>query len=471
MTTDPKNSVQVDIVDQVDGRMVVSIPPTRGLQLAAGVLCLLILVLPLMMGQRTPHTLTLSHLVLVSLTSISVLLAWASRELKAPARVWWMFGGLFSAVVALQVLPLPWLAQWFGPYSDALWSQVTSEPSVHPLTWSPDVGASLRAWSVFVALFSITWLVAHLPRRLRMWLWAAIVVSALFQALYGLISHAGGSTSVLGVWERNNIAHVHGSFSNRSVFSGYLALIWPLAVGIWFVRRVPKIHRLPNEMKLAGSFFCAGLVGTAMLGSASRLGSAAGVFGIVLTIALWQVHRRLNQNQRAWPAWAAAGVAMIAATWYGIMPLAERLVATTVEESRFVVWGPMLKDAPLAWWLHGVGLGGFEAAFKALQPAQLSGRWWDYAHNDLLQWLFEMGLIGLVMLVFVGVHLWKRRRLDTERACVYAGLAAISIVALGDFSWHIPATQVVIAVMLGTALKKAASDSKNVFNRSFELDR
>ena len=463
--------MQVEIVDQVDGRMVVSVPTTRRLQWSVAVLCALILTLPLLMGQRTPHTLTLSHLVMVASTALVLLLAWASGELRRPTRPWWVLGILVTAVVCLQVLPVPWLAQWFGPYPAAMWAQTDAQPAIQPQTWSPNVGASLRAWSVFVALLSIAWFVAHLPRPLRMWLWLAIVISALFQAFYGLMAHAGGSTTVLGIWERNNVAFVHGSFSNRNVFSGYLALIWPLAIGVWFIRRVPMLHPLPTEIKIAGSLFCAGLIGTAMLGSASRLGAAAGVFGIVLTIALWQMRQRTNPHHRTWPAWLAAGSAMVAATWYGITPLAERLVATTGEEGRLVVWGQMLTEAPMAWWVHGVGLGGFEAAFKALQPGELSGKWYDYAHNDLLQWLFEMGLMGLVILVLVGATLWQRRRLDTESACLYAGLAAMAVVALGDFSWHIPATQVVIAAVLGALLKKPPRADKHATHKAFELDR
>lgn len=470
MTTKPTApAVEVALVDQENGRWVVSIPPTRGLQLSTATLCALVCLLPLLMGQRTPETLTLSQLVMVAMTGLSLLLAWASRELKPPARVWWVLGGLITGVVALQVAPIEWLARAFGPYPEMIWSEEV--PGPRPLTWSPDVGATLRAWSVAMALIGIAWLVSHLPRPLRMWLWIAIVASAGFQALYGLISHAGGSTTVLGIWERNNIDFVHGSFSNRNVFAGYLALIWPLAVGIWFIRRVPGFHRLPDEMKLAGALFSGGLLGAALLGSASRLGSAAGVLGIVLTIALWQRHRRLQQNKAAWPAWVAAVAAMVAATWYGIMPLAERLVGTTGEEARWVVWGHMVGEAPMGWWLHGVGLGGFEAAFKSLQPPPLSGGWYDYAHNDLLQWLFEMGLVGWLVLVFVGSHLIARRRLDTERACLYAGLAAISVVALGDFSGHIPATQVVIAIVLGAVLKKPPKTPHAPFSEAVTLDR
>jgi putative inorganic carbon (HCO3(-)) transporter len=435
--------------ERVEGEVVISIPPTRGLQLCTYTLMALVLVLPLMMGQRTPETLTLSHLVMLSLTGLAVVFAWASQELPAPRQIWWFWFGALSLYVGLQVLPIPVLAQWFGPYPEALWQQ----PDFAPSTWSPDVGASLRAWAVLLCLTSLAYLTSYLPRSCRMQIWVAVVVSALFQAFYGLIAHAGGSETVLGIWPRNNVDFVHGSFSNRNLFSAYLALLWPLAVGIWFIRRVPGLKHLPQELKIAGSLFCGGLLGAALLGSASRLGSAAGVLGIALTLMLWQVHRKNMPAQRQWPVWLAAAAAMLAASWYGIMPLAERLVATTAEEGRLIVWGQMFSQAPIAWWFHGVGLAGFESAFKSLQPGDVRG-WYDYAHNDLLQWVFEMGVVGVLAIVAIGQRLVRRWRLDTERACLYAGLAAIGVVSLGDFSGHIPATQVVVALIVGALIKQ-----------------
>ena len=111
----------------------------------------------------------------------------------------------------------------------------------------------------------------------------------------------------------------------------------------------------------------------------------------------------------------------------------------------------MINDLPVQWWISGVGLGGFEAAFRQVQPADISG-WWDYAHNDLLQWLLEMGVVGAVLLLAVGVALWRNARLARETIPLYAGLTAQALVALGDFSWHIPATQVVLALYLGVLL-------------------
>jgi len=56
----------------------------------------------------------------------------------------------------------------------------------------------------------------------------------------------------------------------------------------------------------------------------------------------------------------------------------------------------------------------------------------------------------------VAVALIRAARPSTERIALYAGLAALALVALADFSWHIPATQVVLALYVGTLLRSGA---------------
>ena len=417
------------------------------------VVCLVatvIVALPLMMGNRTAETLTMSGLVLV-FGALAAALAAYLLPLPAPKPPtlptgWWVFAGVLSLWAALQVLPLDALARALGPYPDVLWQGESA-----PGQWSPNPNATLRGWATFIALMTLAWLVAIMPRQQRDIVWLVVAASALFQALYGLTSHASGSETIFGIWSRNSVDFVHGSFSNRNLFAGYLALTWPLVVSVWWRQSMPGIKRLPFELRVAGSVICGAIIGAALLGSASRLGSAAGLAGMFVGLVLWTRFRARLSQAAVWPMYLTAFGALVAATWYGLTPLAERLVATTGEESRLRVFELMITELPLQWWLSGVGLGGFEAVFKQVQPGDISG-WYDYAHNDLLQWLLEMGLVGAGLLGAVLVALWRRARLNRETIPLYAGLTAQALVALGDFSWHIPATQVVLAVYLGVLL-------------------
>jgi len=169
---------------------------------------------------------------------------------------------------------------------------------------------------------------------------------------------------------------------------------------------------------------------------------------MLVGLVLWTRFRARLSRVAIWPMYATALAALVAATWYGLTPLAERLATTSIEEGRLEVYGRMIGELNPAWWLSGVGLGGFEAAFKQVQPGDMRG-WYDYAHNDLLQWLLEMGVVGALLLAVVAAALIRNARLTRETIPLYAGLTALCLVGLGDFSWHIPGTQIVLAIFIG----------------------
>ena len=432
-------------------------PVGPGVLAATLVLVAVALALPLMMGHRNPLTLTATQLLLVAGALLAGLLATLPLRgaLPPPSRAWIAFFAVFTGTVLLQVLPLPALAQAFGPYPERFWDYADFDPR----HWSPDIGASLRGWAAFVALFTLAWVARRMRSAQRNLVWLALVAMALFQAVYGVMAHAAGADTILGIWVRNNPDFVHGTFSNRNLFAAYLALLWPLGVAVWWIREMPLLARLPRELKFAGSLITGAVIGAALFASASRLGSAAAVLGAAVGLLLWSRHRHVLRGHSVWPAYAVFGAAVLAAAWYGLTPLAERLLATELEDSRFEVFGLMVHEFPARWYLHGIGLGGFEAAFKQVQPGSISP-WYDYAHNDLLQWLLEMGLVGALLLLAVIVGLVRAAHLSTERVALYAGLAALALVSLGDFSWHIPATQVVLALFVGVLLGDRRRDNR-----------
>ncbi len=425
--------------------------------LVALVLVVPILVLPLMLPVRTPELMATSGVILL----VSALLATALalfRPIPAdepqrtvlPARGWWLFLVLMSGAVLLQVLPFSWLARTFGPYPDVFWSNPFFEPGF----WSPNPAATLRAWAIFMALFAITWLVHGLDRQARNYLWLAVVASALFQAGFGLVSQLVGAETVFGIWERRSTNFIQGSFSNRNLFAAYLALAWPLSVAVWWIRDMPGLSKLPKELRVTGSLVSSALLGAAIFTSASRLGAMGASIGAVTALLLLTSYRGRMPPYAIWPAWLALLGAFLLAVWMGLEPLADRLAISEADGHRRIAFELMLTDLPLAWWLHGTGLGGFEAVFKLIQPDQIGG-WWDYAHSDVLQWLLEMGVVGLVLVLMVAAALARQARLSLERIALYGGLTALLVVATADFSWHMPATQVVLAAFIGTLLRPA----------------
>lgn len=433
-------------------------PAGPGTHAAVLVIMAVALLLPLMMGNRTPLTLTASQLVLVSGALLAGILATLPLRgsLPPPNRVWLAFGGVFTFYVLLQVLPSPALASALGPYPEALWTH----SDFSPRHWSPDIGATLRGWAAFVALFTIAWVAHGMRSSQRNLLWLALAAMAVFQAIYGVTAHATSADTIFGIWPRNTPHAVHGSFSNYNLFAAYLALLWPLSVAVWWIREMPLLGRLPRELKFAGSLMTSVVIGAALFASTSRLGSGAAVAGAAVGLLLWSRHRHRLHGAFVWPAYLAFGGGLLAAAWYGLAPLAERMLATGTHDMRFEVLALVRAELPLSWYLHGVGLGGFEAMFKQIQPGHMTF-WLDYAHSDLLQWLVEMGIVGVILLLMVIAGLIRSAHLSIERVALYAGLAALALVGLGDFSWHIPATQTVLAIFLGTLLRGRSREPRS----------
>ena len=415
------------------------------------ILALLVLVLPLLMGNRTAETLALSGLVLVSGALLLAVAGWlipipGHRMPPLPAS-WQVFALVITAMVVLQILPVPLLARMFGAYPEALWSG-----ELVPGQWSPEPERNVAR-------------LGDVHRAGGGRLGRGIPAHRTPRAAVAGHRHRGAVPGAVRIdlarrKQRDDLRHLgaqHARFCPRQLFQPQPVRRLPGADladdGGDLVASLDAGHQAPavraaggRKRDLRRHRRCRAARFSVAPGQCRRCRRHAGA------LVLWTRYRSRLSRVAIWPIYLTAFGALIAATWYGLTPLAERLAVTSVEEGRFEVYALMLSELKPQWWLTGVGLGGFEAVFRQVQPADMSG-WYDYAHNDLLQWLLEMGIIGAALLGAVGVALWRHARLARETIPLYAGLTAQALVALGDFSWHIPATQVVLAVYLGVLLK------------------
>ena len=119
----------------------------------------------------------------------------------------------------------------------------------------------------------------------------------------------------------------------------------------------------------------------------------------------------------------------------------------------------MLGDSPL----FGVGLGNWRLGVARHVDRELAAFTLDYAHNDPLQFVAEMGLAGAAVLVLCCVWFAKTLRrglnsvtLPTQRVHL-VGLALALLLpilhSLLDFPFHIPALAVIFAGLLAAYLR------------------
>ncbi|MFP2934643.1 O-antigen ligase family protein, partial [Pyxidicoccus sp. 3LG] len=208
----------------------------------------------------------------------------------------------------------------------------------------------------------------------------------------------------------------------------------------------------------------AGASGLGVVLTLSRGGIAFFVFGQALLVLLL-LRRRHAAGGRAPPVWtrsAAALLGLLAVLSVGAYAAADRLwtearSADSVEElrhSKVALW-PMMAQAARAFPVLGMGRGAFEAAFPRHQ-SEPNPNTFTHPENAVLQAAVELGVPGLVLLL-VGawgfLRLLRREGLEPLELAALAGVAALALHDLFDFSLELPACAVAALVVLGAVAR------------------
>nr|MBC8415682.1 O-antigen ligase family protein [Candidatus Cloacimonadota bacterium] len=121
----------------------------------------------------------------------------------------------------------------------------------------------------------------------------------------------------------------------------------------------------------------------------------------------------------------------------------------------------MIKDKPL----FGIGLGSFDAAYPLYHISAVDDRSYDARlfsaglHNEPLQYLIELGFIGfiflLIFLLIIYFYLFKLlNKSKNEHFCFFliltAGITALLIDSLFNYSLHFPTSIFFLSIMIGT---------------------
>jgi len=153
------------------------------------------------------------------------------------------------------------------------------------------------------------------------------------------------------------------------------------------------------------------------------------------------------------------GLGCLWGMWKGLAPVEERWqTIETSYEDRFLVWQTtftLIKHFPLT----GTGLGTYELAYPPYKPQKFGAMIMDHAHNDYLEFLSEVGLIGFIpWLAFFLLFLASSVRALLTRRSRYSiflgasGLAAIVALlvhSLADFNLQIPANAMLLFLIMG----------------------
>ncbi len=401
-------------------------------------------------------------------------------------RAKWFLGllGFWIVYQGLFILPMPqaWVA-FLSPEAAAV--QDLRHAGFDQSTWmalSVDPYASRVSWFkslLYVICFALTLLVISNRDRTKQFAYV-LVIFALFLAVYGLMMHL---TEYSHQWFGTAISHASrasATYVNPNHFAGFLEMTLAIGIGLliaglrdsqaqtWkqFLKRVLEWIFSP-KMRLR-LMLCVLVI--ALVATHSRMGNTAffastivvGVIGIAFS-------RHATRGTVVLLVSLIAIDVFIVGSWFGLEKLANRIEQTSVayrqnestesvetrtEPAKYGI--DLIADYPL----FGAGPGSWYVAFPRYRGGDLSS-FFDYAHNDYVQFVAESGLIGGALLfatvvwsLVVALIAQFQRRDPLMRGLSFAsimGVTSILIHSSVDFNLQIPANAMLFMVLLAFA--------------------
>lgn len=378
---------------------------------------------------------------------------------------------LLAALVALallQLVPLPpSLLGLVSPGSRAYWEFIALAPSPRWGTISlspPDTARGI----VFLLGFGLLYATVFREFRDPQWkrrLLTTVCVTGLFITLVALVQAASGQRRILGLFRPTWDWSVFGTYVNRNHFAGYMALAIPLSMGLaaeaWSGLRHAMERRRRAWLAIgdrAGmSFLRRAAIGVAMLVGLLASGSRGGLMALGVSVAAWPL---LRPRRATLVAGGAAAVLAAAA----LLPRVTSGSGTGASDPthRMELWQDVLRMVP-HFPVFGAGFNAFGTSYyryKSIWP----GVWFGEAHNEYLQSLADVGLVGFGLVVaLVAMLLLRALRqarlgpLETGIACAVVAGCAHNFV---EFNWQIPANAATFAAVAGLAMRDSRRASR-----------
>ncbi|PTL76366.1 O-antigen ligase family protein [Vitiosangium sp. GDMCC 1.1324] len=317
-----------------------------------------------------------------------------------------------------------------------------------PATWR-ELARYLAYLLIFVAAVQVC-----RSGRARHRLLSTLAFSGAAVAVVGLLHALLGLDRLFGV-----ISFVHARpplltpFGNPNHLAAFLGLSATVSLGL-ALSSGSRTRAVPFVVATV-------LGGAGVLLSLSRGGIAFFIFGQLAFALLLFGRRAGTERARAWNRGGAVLLCLLAVLTVGAQLASERLVAEletadSVEKlshSKVELW-PVLASVARAYPL-GMGRGAFESAFPRYQERPVINTL-THPENAVLQLATEWGVPGLLLLA-VGlwgfVRLWRREGLETVELAVLAGVAALGLHDLFDFSLELPASAVAAWVALASVAR------------------
>lgn len=333
---------------------------------------------------------------------------------------------------------------------------------------------SVVGWETYSALWSllpplvvfaaVIWLPVEAVKRLVY----LLLGMAVFQSVLSLLQYGGGFGGLLLIPNPYNIATNGGTYLNKDHLAGLLEMVLPLVLGLTAAnvgihaasRRGTALQRgmrfvssLQGHRAL-GFGLIAVLLLLALIFIRSRAGIGLAMLGILVSAMVFA--GRLGGRNVYGAYGTIVAVILALAALVGMAPVLDRFSEDPLGGLRLTIYTSMF-DGIRDFFPLGSGPGTFAAVYPAYQPAHVDA-FINHAHNDYLEWVFDTGLAGL-LLILAGLaiylrhwkQVWRRgtwRSFRFIQAGAGIGVGLLLLHSLVDFNLHKPANALYFAFLL-----------------------
>ena len=380
---------------------------------------------------------------------------------------------LLALWMGLQLVPIPfdWWASLPGraPYA-RLQELAGMEPLARPMTLS--VEGTLNALMALTIPASVLLLFAVQDNRNRARGLLLVGGLSLLSIIYGFVQYALPSGDSLHLYRISSGGFPVGLFANRNhnaVMGGMmlLGLAWYFST---LTRRSPWLAlKVATAVGFAIILFMHGFIAASRAGLVITGVSVIASFLFIKDAALLKGEGAARSRSRSkktspdakWrkyivPAGYVAGLILILGVVFATQQTQalDRLIqGDPLEENRGQVL-PVLWEMTQAMLPLGSGFGSFEFAFRAFEPVEmLQPKYFNEAHNDLLQWVIEGGIPALLIAAAFGLWIAAKglaafRRADTPNPQAGGSLGF----RLSDAGLHRLAFIMILQLVLASAV-------------------
>ena len=383
---------------------------------------------------------------------------------------------IYLSYLVFKIIPLPlnWI-EVIAPNNYDLYSSIKIDKEFWPLSIDPSS-------SYFSILNCINYLIIFLTfpslfnrSKYLMKFTFFLCVLGFFHAVFATYWMLNGNPSNFLIEKIHYLNASTGLFVNRSVFGTFLFLC--AFSGLYYIVIFFQKNKILTfnfiEQIRSKIFFIRIFIIFLSIGILTTWSRVAN-FSYVLILFTFLFYSKINFKKYINPLstiviFILIFDVLILGVFFGNAKLVERLAETSIiGETIRLDLQTFALDQFKNFWLFGYGSGAFEQLFKIfyILPDGVSSSVAQQAHNDGLELLGEVGILGISILIVLSIAYFKKLSQGIDDKKKFARFILISLLllilfiqSLVDFSMHIPGVVVLLITILSMGLINFKSSS------------